>query len=226
MFDLHTRDTKETAKGLRKLGYSYSYISQKLSVSKSTLSLWFGPGPFVPNEYTREVVSNGQKKSVEFKRSDKALSLNIAHRYAEEKAAKMSAGDVFFLGLGIFIGEGTKSTGSLRVVNADPRIMRFMVAWFRSFGLTDKNFRVRIHCYPDTDQKEAVTFWSKELGLSRSHFYDCIVDMRTNKRSRSAGALPYGTAHLSIISAGNKEFGVLLHRKILATIDRALGKRD
>ena len=46
--------------------------------------------------------------------------------------------------------------------------------------------------------------------------------MRTNKKKDRRGVLPYGTAHLSMVSNGNRDFGVLLHRKIIASIDQVL----
>ena len=112
-------------------------------------------------------------------------------------------------------------------MNSDPRIIRFELLWLRKcFGLSEENIRIRIHIYPDTDEKKTLEFWMNQLNLKKDRFQTSYVDRRTNKRKNRSGVLPYGTAHMSVVSNGNKEFGVLLHRKILATIDCILNKRD
>ena len=100
-------------------------------------------------------------------------------------------------------------------------------SWLKKgFGLSDRNFRVRIHAYPDTDTEKAISFWMKELDICKDSFYPFSIDKRTGKSQRNSRVLPYGTAHLSVVSNGVKDHGVLLHRKILATIDRVLNMRD
>ncbi len=217
---MHLISLKKKAIELRKQGYSYSYISSKLGVAKSTLSLWLKDISFIPNEATLNFISQGQKQVVEIKRADKAFSISTAIAYAEEKIGDISEKEFFLLGIGIYIGEGSKSHNFVRVVNSDPRIIRFMVKWFKKcFGLKGENFKVRIHTYPDTNEKETLSYWKKELDLPSDAFYTCSVDRRTNKKRTKEKILPHGTAHLSVVG---KNGGVLLHRKILASIDRVL----
>jgi len=45
-------DSQERAVALRRQGYSYSLITEKLSVPKSTLSGWLRDIPFEPNQET------------------------------------------------------------------------------------------------------------------------------------------------------------------------------
>lgn len=220
---MHLKDIKQKAIELRKSGYSYSYISKQLSVAKSTLSVWLKGERFVPNDFSKQLVARGQKKSIEYKRVDKANSLIAALRFAEENVGKLSKREIFILGMGIYIGEGSKSGNFVRISNSDPRIIRFSILWFKEcFSLKDLNFKIRIHIYPDTDEAESIKFWMREVGLSKEHFHPAYVDRRLNKKAKKSNVLPYGTAHLSVVSNGNKELGVLLHRKILASIDRVL----
>ena len=56
------------------------------------------------------------------------------------------------LGIGIYIGGGTKSNNIIRVINADPKIIKFAMLWFKSIlGFSNDNFRLRLHLYPDNN---------------------------------------------------------------------------
>lgn len=220
---MYTTDKKEKAIAMRKEGYTYSHISKQVSVAKSTLSLWLQGISFIPNELTKYSMRKGQKYNADIKRADKASSLKKAEEYAQKYATKLSDNELFLLGIGIYIGEGSKTGHITRVVNSDPRIVRFSIEWFkRCFKASESNFRVRIHIYPDNDPDELIRFWMKELSLRRSCFQEPYIDRRLNKKSKKRKVLPYGTAHLTVNSNGNKDLGALLHRKIIATIDRVL----
>jgi hypothetical protein len=151
------------------------------------------------------------------------MSLKMALDFSNDVVGKLSKRDIFILGLGIYIGEGSKSGNFIRIANSDPRIIKFSILWFKEcFGLKNSNFKIRIHLYPDSNEEKSIKFWMKETGLIEEYFHPSYVDRRLNKKAKKANVLPYGTAHLSIVSNGNKEYGVLLHRKILASIDRVL----
>ena len=224
---MYSNNHKNEAKLLREQGYSFAHISRNLHIAKSTLSVWLKGVTFFPNEITRNSVIHGQKQAVLIKRSDKAISLVKASRYARDSIKTLSKRDQFLIGMGIYIGEGSKAYNITRIVNSDPRIIRFSLLWLKEcFGLTDKNIRIRLHIYPDHNEKDVMKYWMEELRLKKESFYPCFVDKRTDKRVKKTGMLPYGTAHMGVFSDGNQNFGVLLHRKILATIDRILTMRD
>lgn len=127
------------------------------------------------------------------------------------------------LGLGIYIGEGAKTYDITRVINADPKIIKFAVRWFEEVcGLPRENLRIRIHLYPDNNIKKCMKFWSDISGIPLQQFQKTYIDLRQNKKMFKRGKLPYGTAHLSVHSNGKKEFGVFLARKINAWMGEVL----
>lgn len=222
---MYSKSTKDEAIRLRKEGNSYSIISAKISVAKSTLSEWLKDVPFLPNDLTINNIKKSNERIVGIKRVDKVISVKKANDYAKENVGILSKRDDFIFGLGIYLGEGSKIGGYTRISNSDPRIIKFSIMWFKKhFGLTDTNFRVRIHIYPDNDEDEVIRFWMKALDLKRELFFSSYIDTRLNKKKSRAGVLPYGTAHLSIVSDGKKDFGVLLQRKIIASIDFVLNQ--
>lgn len=224
---MYPKSKKAEAIRLRKEGNSFASISSKIAVSKSTLSEWLKGVQFVPNTEMRDRRIENSNRIINMSRVDRALSEKMAHDFARKQIEKIDSRDIFMFGLGIYLGEGSKTGGVVRIVNSDPRIIRFSILWFKKcFGLTDTNFRVRIHMYPDNDEEATIRFWMKALGFGRRSFQPSYIDRRINKRKDRRGILPYGTAHLGIVSNGDKNLGVLLQRKIIATIDRVLSMRD
>jgi len=209
---------------LRKAGYPYQYILSQIKVSKSTLSNWLTNVPYTPNETTLKHISRARDMALKTIQENKLASIETAKKEAENYLGRMNQRDLFILGLGIYIGEGTKTQNLVRIVNSDPRIIKIMIRWFKEVcGLDDSNLRPRLHIYPDTNKHNAVRFWSKELSLNEAVFQKPCVDKRSNKSIKGKGKLPYGTLHLSVVSNGRKEFGVYLFRKICSWIDCVLG---
>lgn len=209
---------KDKAIQLRGEGFSYNYIRSQVNVSKSTLSAWLKEIPFTPNNDFVTRVNKTHADIKDLRKKLKVESEREAEKLAFQDIGTMSERDLYMLGLGIYMGEGSKSVG-LRIVNSDPDIIRTGINWFKKiYGLGDENFKIRIHLYPDCNQEESIQFWSKVTGLSLSQFYPVTVDKRTEKRLRNSRKLLFGTAHVTILSCKRREFGVLLMRRILRSI--------
>ena len=219
----HKATIKEKVFSLRKSGYSYSYISEKTGVTKSTLSGWLSNVSYKPNKEMIEKIGKARATSNLVKSKQKLESMNKAVVEAKKDIDIITKRDLFMLGIGVYIGEGSKSHGIVRVVNSNPGIIKFMIRWFEEIcGLSKDNFKIRLHIYPDNDEKDCIGFWSKMTGVSVNNFQKTQVDIRKNKKFFKKGKLPYGTAHLSVNSNGKKEFGVFLARKINAWMEEVL----
>jgi hypothetical protein len=220
------RYLKQKAIKLREDGYSYSYIQEQTGVSKSTLCEWLSDLPYKPNQETIEKINKARLMANEAQRAKKRKSIKDAHVLAVKDIGVFNKRDLFMLGLGIYIGEGSKTNNIIRVVNSDPKIIRTMILWFKKvYGLQNINFSIRIHLYPDSNLAKATTFWIKETGLSKGVFLKAFVDNRTDKKRKDFSKLPYGTAHLSIKDAGQGKAGSFLSRRILSSIE-IVHKRD
>ena len=94
------------------------------------------------------------------------------------------------------------------------------IRWFKEIcGVNNENFSIAIHIYPDIDMEKTLLFWSNITGIPQTQFGKTQIDTRTDKTDKKKRKLPYGTAHITIKSCGNKSFGVLLHRKIIGWIE-------
>lgn len=215
----HPVSVKEQVVALRSAGYSYSYISGQVGLSKSTLSDWLGKIPYTPNEETIATIGKALAASGAKIAKKKQETFLIAQKEAEEEIGDVSQRDLFMFGLGLYLGEGNKSHEMVRLVNSDPRVIRFAIAWFEFFDITRKNFAVTLHLYPDSDIEKSTEFWMKHTKIPRNQFLKPQIDWRKDKKIYKIGKLPFGTAHLGVRCLGEKKFGTFFFRKILAYID-------
>ena len=216
-------EIKQKAINLRKEGYSYNYIIKHVPVTKSTLSEWLHDIPFVPNRHKLETIGNAHIASGIYKHQAKVKNLEKADIQARSDIENLSDRDILMLGLGIYIGEGGKTAGITRIINSDPKIIKFTLKWLLvSLGVEMKQIKIRLFIYPDNNEKECIEYWSKQTGIPPDQFFKSIIDVRNNKKEKNHGKLPFGTAHVSVKSFGNKDHGVYLHRLIMAWINRVL----
>lgn len=214
---------KENAIKLRKAGYSYRMIGEKLNIPKSTLSNWLNDIPFVPNKAVIRKIGQARLKSSLWKQQLKFESINRAKEQAAIDIDNISKRDLFLLGIGLYLGEGEKAYANVRIVNSDPGVIKLAMKWFQNIcGAKKENFRPSIHLYPDNNKTKTLKFWSGITGIKRSQFGKTTVDQRKNKLSIKRKKLPYGTLHLRVASNGTPDLGVNLHRKILAWIERCI----
>ena|SRR3989344_252714 len=212
---------------LRENGHSYNYISGVLKISKSTLSDWLAHIPYEPNEETIERIGRARAASGAVKTKMRQASILAAAVESRRELGKVSRRDLFMLGLGLYIGEGSKTAEITRFVNSDPAVINIMIRWFtEALGLPKRNLRIRIHLYPDCDEDSSLQYWSKVTTIPLSQFQKTSFDRRTDKKAMKSGKLLHGTAHLSLKSFGEKRFGVFLFRKIVAWSELVLGERS
>ena len=214
---------KQKALALRKAGYSYGYIGQRLEIPKATLSDWLSKISYTPNRETITKIGNARVASARKKRTQKLQSLKNAYLWAKRDIGLLKKRDLFMLGIGLYIGEGSKTGNLVRIVNSDPKIIRMAIRWLKNtVGLKDKNFAMRVHLYPDNNKSTSLRFWSRETSIPLSQFQKTSIDNRSGKKQNKKGKLPYGTAHLTVKSNGRKEFGVFLSRRISAWMEIVL----
>ncbi len=220
---MYHQEIKQKAIDLRKQGYSYNYIVEHVSVTKSTLSEWLRDIPFTPNQHTIDTIGNARIATGKYKHGIKMKSLEEADLEAKEMLKIISDRDIMMLGLGIYIGEGGKTDNITRVINSDPKVIALALKWFKTcFGVGTKQFRVRLFLYPDNNEEECIQYWSEKIKIPSSNFHPSMIDRRTNKKASNHGKLPYGTAHVSVVGLGNKKHGSYLHRVIMALINQIL----
>lgn len=199
---------------MRKEGFSYSYISDKTGLSKSTLSGWLAEVPYSPNEKTVKAFGKARATASARRAELRQKSIQEIRKIAAKDIGRIKRRDLFLFGLGLYLGEGCKTNGQVRIMNSDPQIIRAAIAWFRMLGVRNEQLRLRLHLYPDSDVKRCLQFWSRATSIPLSQFQKHQVDRRTDKKVIMQRKLPFGTAQLTVQGGGRKEYGVLFFRKI------------
>lgn len=214
------KSLKENAIELRKLGNSYKIISEKLGLSKSTLSDWLREVPYNPNEIVLDRIRVAQLKSALFKQEQRRKDIIEKKKIAKSEIGKINKRDLLMIGIGLYWGEGSKLNENIRIINSDPHIIKTSMVWFRKiFLLKDENFTPSVHLYPDSNVIDSINYWSKITQIPINQFGKTQIDKRVNKSRKKKGKLPYGTLHLQIKSCGKKDFGRSMHRKIIGYIE-------
>lgn len=219
-----TASIRQKALSLRKAGHSYRFIAARTGLSKATLSDWLKDIPYSPNQSTLRAISKALAASIEAGRKKKQANILLSKQEAKREIGTLSSRDLFMFGLGLYLGEGSKTRDLVRVVNADPRVIKLAIAWFKNMGVSTKNFVLTLHLYPDSNIKKSILYWSKETAIPKEQFLKTQIDWRKNKKTYKLGKLPYGTAHLGIRALGEKRFGTFLFRKINACTEECFNQ--
>ncbi len=199
-------------------------ISKELGLAKSTLSNWLKEIPYEPNEEAKKRVKKAQNIG-QRNHNQKVKRIKKTKREAKKELGGLSHRDLWLLGIGLYLGDGTKSTETAGIMNSNPKIIKLAVKWFKEVcGAKTENLTLAIHTYPDNNIEETLDFWSEVTGIPKEQFEKTQIDKRQNKKDKKNGKLPYGTARLRVRARGNKELGVKLHRKIMGWIEGILNQ--
>lgn len=206
---------RSQAEALRKRGYSYALIQQKLGVARSTMSYWFKDMPYTPNQEVLNRMKVGPERNGQKRHAERLAEVESLKQFGEKEIGKLSKRDLFMLGLGFYIGEGAKTTEAIRIVNSDPAAVRLAISWLKNaVGLEDENITLSLHLYPDNDIQASKDYWQKITGLPSESLRWVSIDRRENKQKDHRGRLPFGTAHITVRANGDREKGVRLFRRM------------
>jgi len=186
------KDTKiKKATELRKRGFSFREISEKLHIAKSTTSLWL-----------RNIeISQLGKKRISKLGDDgrkKGIKTNLRRRSLESSDIQLKV-KKYFSGISyskfnpkiacalLYWGEGTKYIGNKAVsfTNADPEMIKFFLNTFRkSFDLDESRFRALIHLHEYHNVKKQTNFWSSITKIPETQFNKSYLKKNTGKNKK------------------------------------------
>ncbi len=216
---MKTNSLRVKAEKMRDSGYSYNMIDAELNVAKSTLSNWFKDRPFIPNPQVIKRIQYGPIRSAEKSHNKKVQEIEELKEVGAKEIGCLDKRGLWLLGLGLYIGEGTKTYENTRIINSDPNVIKLSLRWFKEIcGLSNNNITVTLHLYPDNNRKKSIKFWQQVTSLPLKNFRKIQIDTRNNKSILKRHKLPFGTAHLNIICGENHNHGVRLHRRIMGWI--------
>ena len=192
---------KVKAQELRKRGLSYNEISKYVNVSKGTLSYWCRDVKLTSKQqnalFNRKLT--GQKKGSVIAARNKQI-----RRWKEEKRlhqlgireiGKLSKKQRFVAGVALYAAEGHKTGRSaVGFANSDPKMITFMMGWFREFGkVLEPKFRGAVWIHDNLDEFRARRFWSNLTGIPITQFNKSyIAENKVNSKKVRKQKHEYG----------------------------------
>jgi len=108
--------------------------------------------------------------------------------------------DLFQLGLGLYIGEGTKNKRDVRLANTDPQVIRTFLRFLREICQVDESkIFAWLNIFDDVNLEEAQEYWEQVTGLPRAQFYKPTV--RSSRGGSYQNKSRYGTVTVGISNA-------------------------
>lgn len=207
-------EEKALAIKLRKKGYSYKQILQRVSVSKGTISLWCRHVNLTLEQM--EVLLKRKLRGAEKGRfitasNKKRIRLNEIKKYKDEgmnEIGKLTSRDRFVIGVALYAGEGGKT--NFGFANSEPKIIAYMMEWFREFcHIPENKLKGGIWIHDNLDAKKAIEFWSKLTRIPVNQFYKTyVVKNKKDSKKIRKNIHSYGVFSIRISD-------VKVHRKIM-----------
>jgi transcriptional regulator with XRE-family HTH domain len=190
---------RERAQELRKKGLSYKEIKEKISVSKSTLSLWLRDVPLAPEQkkrlYTKqiEILSRGpMSQRIRRTREIDAIIKKALH----EIGLPLSRDTFKLFGTALYWAEGNK-TRNFGITNSDPYLIMFMVQWLKEiFHVDPKTLRPHLNIYSQQDEITLKKFWSEITGIPLVNFGKSFI--KPANKGFKKNNLYYGTIKIYV----------------------------
>ena len=96
------------------------------------------------------------------------------------------------LGLGLYWGEGAKTTKSLRLCNNDPKLIKMWLAWCARYLPTVAHYG-QVYVHTDVDAKAARQYWAR---ITRISIKDKVVILKRRKDRSVTRVSLHGTLHV------------------------------
>lgn len=83
---------------------------------------------------------------------------------------------LFGVGIGLYMGEGTKPGHRVCLANTNPGILRVFIRFLETFcGVQRNQLRAGLNVYDDCDVETTMQWWEAELGLTSNQFFKPTV---------------------------------------------------
>ena len=162
---------------LRKLGKSYGEILKKVKVSKSTLSLWLRDIELTSEQ--KAELRGRQKSRYEGAKANQRKRIERTKKIIGEskKEAKLFLKNpLFLMGLMLYWAEGSKRGEQINFSNSDPRMIKFMMSWFRKIcEVPEEKFRIKLYIHSLHCRKDIEKYWSELTNVPLSQFHKTFI---------------------------------------------------
>ena len=162
---------------MRRDGYSYREIRERLGVSKGTLSEWLRHVALTETQKERlqQLQVQGRTEAAATLRARRVARESATIRQATAQVPAVAESELFVAGVVAYWAEGSKTkpwrTGArVTFINSDPDMILLFLRWLRLVGVEAERLTFRLMIHETADVDGAVEFWASIVGRSRDAF--------------------------------------------------------
>ncbi len=216
----------EARKLRREKGLSIKEIAEKVSVCKSTVSLWCRDIELTPlqirrlEEKERDGRLKGRLKGAWVQKERRLKRIRRIHNHAKRDIKKLNKEGLFLAGVALYWAEGHKKQHRIGFANSDPKMILFFLKWLQEICKIPKS---RLKCHVGINQihkkriGEVETYWTELTGIPKSQFNRPSLKKIDSKKIYRNIKNHYGTFNIRVTRSTN------LHHRVKGWI-RALRK--
>lgn len=189
-------DLREKARELRLQGWTYDRIQAALGCSKSSISLWVRDLPKPERRRTPEEAAAIGRKGWEEKLRIRDGERRQTKEEAKQSIGKLSARELFLVGVGLYWAEGAKDKPyarreSVTFVNSDPGMIEVYLAWLDLLGVERERLRFTVMIHETADVQGAEKYWSDLVEAGRASFNKTTLKRHNPKTVRKNSGTDY-----------------------------------
>jgi predicted transcriptional regulator len=196
---------KETAQNLRRKGKSIRSIAEELGVSRGSVSIWCREIELEPEQVKKLSESQkmgsyiGRLRGAETQKKKRLDEISQLFNEGKASIGKLTDNEFFIAGIALYWGEGFKTGHKFGISNSDPRMILFMIDWFKKYGNISKS---DIRCCVSVNEvhsnriDEIEKYWSNLLKIPLSQFTKTSLLHTKNKKVYSNHNEHFGTIRI------------------------------
>jgi len=175
--------TKEQLKRLYNKGLSMMEIATKVGISNSGVK-------YLAEKYNIPRRSRSEANYLKYNPAGNPFKI--------KKLKTKKDIELFNLGIGLFLGEGTKKNKfNVAFANSDQQILKLFLKFLREIcGVEERKIKAALNIFNDVDGEEAVNFWSKMTKIPVNRFN--TITIRKSKGGTYKNKSRWGTLTIYI----------------------------
>lgn len=193
---------REQAIQLRLQGSTYGQIRRTLGVAKSTLSGWLKNLSLSEEQLFLLSKNKNLSKDLAIEKYRATRTNQRLDRIKKVLAKQekillpLSKRELFFAGLFLYWGEGSKHRGRITISNTDPKVVKFALFWMiKILEIPISKIKAGLHLYKDMNVEDAINYWSITLRLPKEQFSKPYIK-NSNREGLTYKSFGHGTCNL------------------------------
>jgi transcriptional regulator with XRE-family HTH domain len=210
------RNDKQQAIVLRRRGFSYNEIVEKLGIPKSTLSSWFH-GMVLSSAAQGRIAGRVHASTIRSIVKRNKRQTHIARKRAKENQSRaareiknISSKQLLLVGAALYWAEGYKrlrmrngreiTSHPVVMTNSDPRLILIYLRFLREIcKIPNERIKASVRLYEHMNEKKILAFWGRITSLPEEHFHKTYYGVsKSSKSKRPFNRLPHGTVAIQV----------------------------